>query len=90
MVGRRYFKARNLWLGRFTPDERATIWALCNGEAVPNITITLKQRYRLASFRDVTLNGAIRVDHPELIQVVQALESVGVLAPGRAAEILDY
>jgi hypothetical protein len=82
--------APNLWFARFTTTERAEFWAVCNGETVAGVTITQAQRYRAAAFRDITLTGgSFKLDHTELVAVIDGLESAGLLDAGRADEILD-
>lgn len=84
-----YLSGGELWFNRCTATERAKVWALANGESVPGVTVTLEQRYRLAAFKDWTVSGeAFWSDDPEVVTVINALESIGLLAAGRAAEIL--
>lgn len=90
VVPRRTLKASELWMKSFTDTERSKVWALCNGETVTGVTVTQPQRYRLASFRDITLAGeSIPLHNEETETVIDALESIGLLAVGRADEILE-
>jgi hypothetical protein len=83
--------ALDLWFVRFTEEERAKTWAVCANDDPPGVTITLQQRYKIASFRDVTVSGLpFAIDDPEVVSVVNGLETAGVLAAGRAAQILAY
>ena len=89
-VPRRTLTAAELWLGSFTDTERAEVWALCAGEDLPGVTITLENRYRTAAFRDLTLSGLpIPLHADEAVTVISGLESAGLLDPGRADEILE-
>jgi len=65
------------FLKRFTPQEYATIKAATSANAVIDY---YWQQLILASFVDL--------DDPDTIGGVQALESTGLIAAGRAAEIL--
>lgn len=94
---RRKVAAKDFWFAHFTALERAKVWALCDGRTdvpkhdnsgpVPDPGIT--NHYRLVSFRDLTINGSFYLDEPELCTVVDALETIGLLAPGRANAILE-
>jgi len=82
--------APELWLEILTSTERAKIWALCNGETVPGVTINLENRYRLAAFRDITLTGLpFPLDHPEVVAVFDGLVSTGLFTQIRVDEILE-
>lgn len=82
--------ADKLWMQKFTPTERAKVWAACNGESIPGVTISLENRYRLAAFRDFTMTGlSYKLDHPEVVTVVNGLETAGLLSAGRANQILE-
>lgn len=81
--------AAEFWMETLTFGERARVWGVCNGEAVPGVTITLEQRYRLAAFRDLSLAGELIPLHAnETITMVNGMELAGIIDPGRAAEIL--
>lgn len=87
---RRTVQASEFWMQKFTATERAKVWALCNGESVPGVTVSLEDRYRLAAFRDVTLAGEpIPLHNSEVVTIIDALESIGLLTAGRADEILE-
>lgn len=89
-VPRRTLTAAQLWLGSFTSTERAEVWALCAGETVPGVTISLENRYRTAAFRDLTLSGLpIPLHANEAVTVITGLETAGLLDAGRADEILE-
>jgi len=81
--------AAQFWMARFTPNERAGVWALCNGESVPGVTINQRARYRLAAFKDISVSGdPVKLHAAETRAVVNGLETAGLLGAGRAAEIL--
>jgi hypothetical protein len=65
------------YLRRFTPAERVAIRAAAASSPV------------LADYLQLLeLASEVRSDDPDTIGAVQMLESVGLIAPGRAAEIL--
>jgi hypothetical protein len=93
---RRFISAKEFWIENVTADERAKIWALCSGEAnVPKydnsepVSISIENRYRLAAFRDITLSGGFYLDNSEVITVIDALETIELISPGRADIILE-
>lgn len=73
---------------RFTPAEKAAIeWAAVDRPDQPEA-----KRMQAAALRATLADQAaatyINLDDPDTMQGVQGLESVGILAPGRSAEIL--
>lgn len=73
---------------RFTKAERSGIeWA-----AVDRADQTMEQRQQAAALRSDLKDQAqaqyIDLDDPDTVAGVQALEAIGLIAPGRAAEIL--
>ena len=81
---------QDLWFNKFTPLERSYIWAVCNGETPPGVTINIENRYRIAAFKDVTLTiNEIWLGNTELVIVVDGMESAGIIATGRADIILE-
>ncbi len=73
---------------RFTPQERAAV----EFAAVDNPAATTQQRQLAAGLRaqlrDFELAEQIQLDHPELMGAVRGLETYGLLARGRANEVL--
>jgi hypothetical protein len=87
---RRTVTSVELWMMKFAASERAKVWALCNGETIPGVAISLENRYRTAAFRDLTLAGEpIPLHAAEVETVIDGLETAGLLASGRADEILE-
>ena len=83
-------RAPDLWFKRLTDQERSYVWAVCNGETPPGVTITLQNRYRLAAFKDITLTGLkFPLDHAEIVAVIDGMEAAGIIGAGRADEILE-
>lgn len=73
---------------RFTPTEKAAIeWAAVDRPDQPQA-----QRMQAAALRATLADQAaatfINLDDPDTVQGVQGLEALGILAPGRSAEIL--
>jgi hypothetical protein len=74
---------------RFTQAEKAAIELA----SLDNPAADMQQRVLAASLRasqnDMAVATFVDLNHPATRQGVQALEQYGLLAPGRAAEILD-
>lgn len=70
------------YLRRFTQAERIAIRSAASGSAVLDDYLKLL---------DITIaqGGVVNLDDPDTIAAVAMLESVGLLAPGRAAEVLS-
>jgi hypothetical protein len=85
----RSISAKELWFRSFTSLERSYVWAICNGETPPGVTINIENRYRIAAFKDLTGNGHFPLDEPELVIVIDGMESAGIISAGRADEILE-
>jgi len=78
------------WLESFTSLERSYIWAVCNGETPPGVTINIENRYRIAAFKEISLSSvAIKLDNEELVAVIDGMEAAGIIGAGRADEILQ-
>ena len=78
-----------LWFKRFSDSEAADVWLLLMGKTVSGVTISDTALGRLGRFRDATLAGEpIPLHSNEVETVINGLESAGLLAAGRAAEIL--
>ena len=79
----------DFWFGdRITDNELGKIFALMDNDG-GGITLTVIERGRLKAFILFSLSNAITLDHPNTEFIFNALETVGVLAPGRATEILE-
>lgn len=70
------------FLDRFTPGEREVWWKFsADGD--------MNKKYSLGSFRSyLDAAGAVDLGDPYVVNAVQSMESAGVLAAGRAVEIL--
>ena len=66
------------YLRRFTQDERIAIRSAA--KAVPQLDDYLEL---------LSLSNDIRSDDPDIVGAVQMLEGAGLIAPGRAGEILN-
>ena len=66
------------WLKQFTQEERIAIWGAAAGNAVLDDFV-----------RMMNASPEIYTDDPDTIAGVQTLEAVGLLAVGRADEILN-
>ena len=74
---------------RFTALERMTIDAF-NGSFETNAGLTSEQKAAIrTSLKDFETSGAVYRDNPSTVSGVQMYEVLGLIAPGRAAEILN-
>ncbi len=74
---------------RFTRDERSKLWAALAGVDLPGVTFAqAKNRWGLKAWLDISLRKPIDPTHPETIWAVDAMEAAGILAAGRADQIL--
>ncbi len=80
---------QKFWFDIVTGNERGRIFAIADQD-VPGLTLTPVQRGRLKAFLLFTISsGKIEVNADSETEVVfNALETAGVIASGRAAEIL--
>ena len=73
----------------FTYPERLAIDAFNHGfEAHPSLTTEQKAAIR-TNLEDYNVSGAVYLDNPATIAGVQLYEALGLIASGRAAEILS-
>ena len=83
----RYLAAEEFWFGRFTDLERGRIWAMAQEDG-GGLTLSMPTRGRLKAILAFTISNTVPLDNKELKAIIEAMESNGVIDPGRAAEIL--
>lgn len=76
------------WFGKVTNDERGKIFTLAQEDG-GGVVLDMIQRGRLKALLAFTTANSFKLDNAELVFIFNALESVGAIDPGRAAEILS-
>lgn len=88
-TGRRIINPTVFWFKIISRDERAKTLAALSGIDLAGVNFgTAKNRWILKSWYELTLRNPINLDEPETIWSVNAMETSGIIGPGRAAEIL--